>query len=424
MDIGKAKLEELLLILEIKRLGLTTPDNFENIWTGQEIYEKIADYSGISSQNPEKLYEWLKEKARYPLLNELIKLTLLRLIRPLQTLSNTTVDITDYFIIDNLKQLIQIMDDMTAIWETMNSEKSTPLSKITKQEMNNLIIEILIEIDPSLHWKHLYQKALQTKKIIFLNELSEEEKQIILKKTDNDENLCIHDDQGNPYIIVNLTGTIKDVYILLHEFIHYISFYKNRNKKIPRTLLEFPSIFYELYTLSFLERKGYSKAEIDSMNTHRIENTVNLSINITVLCYYISIFLDNSEITEEEDIRAKKISIQQVASNISRDVKDSLEEINLDLSNAQETAHASCDECIQQLILYPEYFYKFYPYIIGNYLAIQTMKLKEDILTKMKQITENLASINPAIVFKMVGYNLENLEEKKEKKTLHFERKN
>lgn len=428
MDAEKRTLYEVLLMLEANKLGTSKVYGFPT-QTEDQIYEAIyqaylenenTNNFKISKKNKRQLYEWIKDKARYDLLNELIRIIISPLIHTVQTEAGIQ-DITDHFLIENFSFLIHIITDSIDSFFSDNKSKDVNLSTITTEELHILVRKFLEKIDPSLDWLFLYDQALKNKKVIYINDLDEDEKEEIKIRIGGPNssyvNLCdscIMIDE-ELYIFINLTGTISDVRAMIHEFIHYISDINLRKKhqnKIQQSLLEFPSIFYELCISKFLENEGYKKEEISCIRNIRLENLYDLLLGNGLFWFYMDMYLKKGSISEQQDIAIRKENIQKSLSLLPMEIVDSLKSISPNLFDAKKSAYSSCDACIQQIVYYPRFFQETYTYFIGYYLATHAILLDLNILPQMKQITENLDSINPADVFKMVGCELENAKQK------------
>lgn len=416
MDLEKAKLEELLLILEIKRLGITTPDHFENVWTDQEIYQKIADYylsyTGTSSQNPEKLYEWLKEKARYPLLNALLKTRIYGFMQ--------VGPIKDNFVLNNFKSLVDIMIQIFQVGAEASIYVPATLSKLDRATAHQFVREFLMEVDPSLHWLNIYNEMLQNNKMIIFNDLNDSEQKKMLERTHGATNICIHSEEV-PFIVVTLNENIADFISIIHEFAHYIPYYHNPQAQICGTLLESSSIFYEYYALLFLEKKGYSKEEIETIHKDRLANIFELSLQIHNICNYLHKYLEIGEIKEEQELLEAANNANTALEVLPDEVKKNLFKIDAKIFNPKAAVYNRCDNCIEQMIAHPEYLYQCYPYIIGNYLAMMGMEqiqLGNNILPQIKEFTENLDGISPTTFFQTVGCEIEENQSKEKCKQL------
>lgn len=363
MDIKKARLEELLFILELKKLDLKLKDDLQNTWTEQEIYRVLLSHylkENNREASKEELYKWLKHKARFSLLASLLKIQIQNLIH--------SDNLIDHFIVNNFHPLLEIIENLITIW-SQEEKSTTTLPSMSISEVHTLVREFLIEVDPTLEWLTIYNEMLENNNLKILNDDPN------LMALIGRENSCFHH-QGKLVITVYLKGNIEDFTAIVHEFAHYINFYHHPNAKICRTLLESSSIFYEYYGLLFLERKGYSREITEVMRKDRIAHTYSISQHIYDICNYLKEFIETHEIKEQ----------------------------------TEKDACLTCDQCIIQLISYPHNFYICYPYIIGNYLALKGMEQiasGNNILPKIKELTENLDDISPTTFFQTVGCEIE-----------------
>lgn len=375
MHINTISLTEILLMIEIKHLGVTFADNFENTWTEDELYTALYKYyqkefphTKITIKDNHILFTWLKDKERYSLLNILLKMQINRLM--------DTGHLMDPFIVNNINALLEVMINFIDSW-SIEPKKDITLSTMDLPSIHRLVQEFLTTVDPSLEWLNLYNDMLNNNKLLVLNDKQS------LKQFMESESACFHSN-GNPFIAIELKQNIEDFIAIVHEFMHYISFYNHSRLDISNTLLEASPIFYEYYSLLFLEQKGFNKDIIQHIKTDRMANTYHLSLHIYDLCNYLKEFIHNEGIVKPKNDN-----------------------------------HQTCDRCITQMIVHPDSFFTCYPYIIGNYLAlkgIEQIKKGNNILPSMKQMTDDLYAISPNIFFKTVGCDIEN---KQYQKTVH-----
>lgn len=439
MNNKQTKLLNLLYLLEGKRI---VPERLKNTifekYTESDIYNTINKFYEnetkikleiTDQKNKEKLYQWLKEKERYPLLNYLIKETIEHLTQE-PKIKETAIDTKDLFMLNNIKPLIQIMLKQLVFSLSNTNYYTTNLTKINRNTTNKYVYEILTEIDPTLEWLNIYQEAQAQKRIIYLNDYSQAEKknlaqQLEIKTIDEYNNCCLLT-KDSIYIILTETETLKDISTKLHEFAHYIFYYKNPIAKPQRTLVEFSSIFYELYALEFLKRQGYNQDEISTINSQRLENTADLASYNKSLFYYIEIFIKKEIIKEEEDIKHNQESIATMNAIIPNELKKMLKQTQPNLFDPIKSAHNECDNCIKKLILNSWDFYLMYPYVIGNYLAVYAIKnisSTKNILNKIKYYTENSATVDPYEIFFTVGCNPQELKSLKQTKNTYAKKK-
>jgi len=416
MDISKVSLEELLLIIEIKKLKPLMTQNFKNMWTEEQIYEKIHEFysteektPAIQKQDKDTLYQWLKEKRRYSLLEILIKMLLDKLLHP-QLLNGTFFNVVDPFILNNLDSLIQILMEFATTYIPNKDFHVVPKTPLTKKNLHALLKDILKEIDPTLQWLSLYEQMNISNRIIYVDELNEKEKEKIGKELLSFGNTCILK-EDKPYILFRRNGTIEDVPNLLHEFTHYIIYSKGHPS---RTLAEFPSLFFENYVFKFLEKKGYSNREIQFLREARLESVISLAPYVFIICHYGAMLLTHHEITEKLDMEAQENGLLA----LPKHMETLIQGYSFPSHDLKTSSNARCDNCIAQLILHDNRFFKSYPYLVGFFLAHKMAKINSNSLSQMKDITENLYSIDPIEIFKIIGYPVEDIAKKQKKKYL------
>lgn len=423
MNLEELQPFELFLLLELKRI-ISENEMIASFWEEEKIYKLVKKYyqeqigkvlDETILDNRDILYEWLKENTRYQLLNELMKLTINRLIKKESKEEAPGEDI-DYFISNNLKVLIEVMleqlkNSMFAIETTQVTETS-----LSKENYEKLIEEFLIEVDPSLEWLMIYQEMKKNHRIFNL-ENRNESKRLELSEQLKIENLDYGYQalliSGNPYLITENRGVLKDFVSTIHEFSHYVTFYKKNyiNKRLSQVISEYPSIFYEMYALSFLKRKGYKEEELISIRNFRNQDTMSTTSYNHVVFRYIEMFLDHHEVKEELDVQDKNKTVlvmKELPEEVQRIVLNNLPNI----LDAKKSAHEACDDCIEFLLKYPSQFFNSYSYSLGNYLALHSLEMvtkDKSHLEKVKYFTEHLYEIDPYQVFQESGCDVEKI---------------
>ena len=155
-------------------------------------------------------------------------------------------------------------------------------------------------------------------------------------------------------------------------------------------LKEFPSLFYELYTLEYLKKKGYSKSAIDYLRSFRSNEISNAYDLIRDIMYYINIYMRDGIISEENDI-GNEFNQIMVGDRVC---------IMLD-----------------ELVKNPSALSSAYPYIIGGYLANKAINMDDTTKSMIKYINENLSKIRVEDVFNILENDLG--REKTLKKTIY-----
>ncbi len=369
------KLYELYYILCVYLLldEEIVPYDIDEVW--QEVNKHYAIEEGHSLDLNEEialraLFQFAKEKSRYKLLDELMVHLYSRFIN-----KEEFVDSRDLFFLGNIEEMKTIMDYENKYIIKNMDDIDCDIPKINKDEVIVHVRNVLREIDPSMEWLNIYNQVLDSNHIIYLDQLTEVEKNVVTKKLgiksiDDMSNACFFPEDKDCYIMLTYKGDISDISTTVHEIVHYICRIKNNYKREKVTLREMPSIFFELYTLNYLSKLGYDEKTLKAINNSRFADTKESLNDILGMTDYLIMLIKNGEITSDGRDR-------------------------------------TCDNCVYDLIVNPYVYFKSYPYVIGNYLAISGMeKLKYDkkMIARIKYVTEKASTIDPYDVFKIVGY--------------------
>lgn len=388
-NVDEMKLYELYYIVYVYSMyedDDIVPYDMEYVWhkINDYYYQESDRLLDINNEDDRSiLFNWMKEKCRYQLLDELM----VHMFNSFINIEDNGIDNRDEFFINNIDAMEEIMSTSN------NSIKidNILLPELSKNKVITLVKEILLEIDPSLEWLRIYEEAINNNKIIYLNELDKRgiidlKKELGINSLKYVDNSCLTLEDGEKYILLNYKGDISDASTTIHELVHYISKYNHNEKESP-ILREFPSIFFELYALDYLKEIGYDENDIKLVNQHRIADTYMATIESRLFVYYLKMIMDNGVITEEIDRQMISDRWYYLASDYKK----------------------NCDNCIRDLIINPYTFFEIYPYVIGNYLANKTIKkLKSDrqILGIIKYMNDNLYKIDPFYVFNLLAPEL------------------
>lgn len=355
---------------------LSAINEYYNVEEGHYMDSSSELYSAV-------LFSFAREKTRYKLLDELMLHVYNRFIN-----KDEFADTRDMFFISNIDEMKAIMDyEREYIIENMG-DKECEVPKISLEEVIIQVKKVLKEIDPSGEWLNIYNEAIDNNHIIYLDKLTETEKDILKKKIgidslDGISNSCFFPDNETSYIMLKYKGNITDIPTTVHEIVHYICRIKNNHKMEKLILREFPSIFFEFYALNYLKKMGYDSEVLKTINDARFVDTKQSLEDISNMTDYLIMLIRDGEITSDE---RNKI----------------------------------CDNCTYDLVINPYVYFKSYPYIIGNYLAISGMQhliYDKEIVSKIKYVSERISTIDPYDVFKIVGHgNMNNLTRTKSKK--------
>ncbi len=401
---------KVLFIRTIKRanMAININDN-EDMYYGilRDAYNKENNiFLDISrEENKDIIYNWALDKWRFLALNELISLAINRLIYKEQV-SDIEIDNTDEFLYNNFASLLLLMIDQLGICLKNSDAPSKEISPISSDTKDLYIRELFEKIDPSLTWYNIYLEALANNRIIMINDLDEHQKDALAKELkvsdlSKFENFVAKID-GVYCIFLTLNYNVSDIPTFFHEFAHYISSIK-KEKNIPLTLKEFSSCFYELVALSFLKDKGIKEDELLAINADRLKNSTILIMQNIVLVNYLKSYLEKGKITYEDEYQSNLEAIKNLTSWFTQEDIDKILEADPDFLNIDKWVKRKCDNCIKDLILKPFELYEAYPYIMGNYLAVQMVKrLSGDTLAFMKSCTEQADSIDPYDIFEKI----------------------
>lgn len=417
--------KELLCTL-LLRENLSTEEIATTFFSKEEIvsaiYLKYLKNHPAQKVTEEELINWLKEKYRYDLLTDLIKTEINKLIAP-QLKEDFLIDMTDDFILKNLKPLLNIICEEVAndISIPTNSKKLPP---ITDKEFNLMLKKFLKIVDPSLEWLTLYQEALKENRIIYLTKDDLARKENLYKQFNLEETGYRCSDlkwnfvflfKNSPYLIIERENTIKDFWTFTHEFAHFIELQNNDFNEIPITLNEYNSTTYEQIGLSFLADLGYSKDVLNELKKLRNNNTFRAGVNIIQIFNFMKKFLVAGKITKQEEVEEAKKAVA-LNEKLDSQIKNQLKISYPWLFSALEYSAKVCDDSIFWLLSNPNLLSKSYPYILGNYLANLTIDcLNSEQLTflDLKKITENISSVNPYDLFVKLGVDVQKLDMKK-----------
>jgi len=420
LEYDKMPLWQLYFLVEQNKIfSVIDPSLLQN-YDEKEIYTRIKNeylkekgqQLDINSENDKNiLYEWIKEKTRYELLNYVI-ISVIKIFSYSVDNNGNMIKYTDPFVEKNIIPLINLVEKyLPNILENL-SDQEFGLSSVSEEECQKLIKEYLVEVDSSLEWLTLYEDTIKNNKIIYLDKYSSEEQKQLLSKLglSYSSNFCTRID-GEPVIFITRNFTLEDVSTIIHEFVHYVSFNKDKSIYLPIILKETFTIFYELYALLYLEEKGYNKEELKLIKSNRLQNTLMLLINSNSLIRYIKIYLNNGIITEEEDIedyrKNHENSLKSLDEKMIEEIKNRIPEYFDYIKNYKENAIQGCDKVINEMILDPHNFHKNCIYILGNYLSEQAIKEinngRNDVLEKMKYYTQNLGDIDVYNIFEFLG---------------------
>lgn len=360
-----------------------------------DYYDEPIDFidSLFTMDNTEKtlLYDYLNDKRRFDLLNHLLE-------EQYDFLMNNTDENEqkNQFIKNYIVEICEIAKTKCSFEE--NEKNTLDLPKMSADELDSLLREFLITIDPSLKWLKIYEKLKEENIIIYGNSKLEDKIAWECKNID-----------GNWYINAPLTGTIRDFKCMIHELVHYVTLINDKDQEQSLSLKEYPPILFEIISIEYLRKKGFSEDLVEVLLEEREEWTRNNKFNVLPTLQYLKEFLTTGPIT------FKKIKQKEDAL-----VKDIIDQIGNDFSkkNTYDKIILACDLQNSAILIAPMSLHDEYPYIIGHYLSKKTLeRLKEEpkLLYEVLDITENLKDITPEEVITRLGLSAEEFNLKKKR---------
>lgn len=349
--------------------------------------EKLIDFIfNPTVEEKEKIFNWLKKKQRYNLLNILLEEEHQKML-DLEDLEH------DSYLRTHLEELLEL-SEIELSERFKSKEKATDLPRLSEKELDKLCIEFFIQIDPSLKWLKLYNKLKQNKGILYGEKFPD---------SCSDWG-CVETTDGI-YIYAPLDGTIRDFMYFIHEFAHYVTLlHKKTGEFIPSALQEFPPIFFEKCATAFLRQKGYNEESICSLDEERRQSTIDNKSDISPSLRYLIQYIKDGPITFETE----KSKMDHIRENIPDDLPDEMQELLNALMSTQdeENVHIKIDAETAFLLEHPNCLFDEFPYIVGYDLAIKTLeKLPDDpmIMYTVLNITENLTRETTAEVIRKLG---------------------
>jgi hypothetical protein len=220
------------------------------------------------------------------------------------------------------------------------------------------------------------------------------------------------------YLEIKDTGTIEDFFTLSHEFMHYVINTYNR-KSIPLALEEFPSIFFETYSIEFLKRKGYKEDKLEVLHDFRYNDMKEKSFGM--LNFLIADIIDKSKGKEVDDKRLREY-ITVLNKIISKRNEDN--ELYIEPYDIDEYIKKDIDDRTKSYFVGLIEYVEAFRYPISAYLAFKTY----DNISENKDLIEQvvnymLYATNPTFketietfgIEKNYNELLENIEKQKQK---------
>ncbi len=371
-----------------------------------EFYRALNNYydeDDLGNHDPDTavgrydLFKIANREYKYRLLSELVGSSLRDLIYDYDN------NIKEDYLLRNLVTVMDIIDDTKEELSPVFNMEEKPLPKLSKDNLINYFKDFLKYVDPSLDMYNDFIEFYEdNKRLVFLDELDEKERDRVFglinaeKVAQDSFYLC--ETNGNEHIYINRRGDISDFKALAHEFAHYLTCHNNMFRYQIITTKEFPSIFYETLALNYLTNKGYSKESIMNANINRLKNILTYSSDLGIANSYLRLLVSGGgKITEEEDTNYRREKLFEFIDNNGSEAYCELVKNNPDAANPETLADSYSGTAAIMFALNPNLFEIFYPYVIGNYLASNYLKLltkDSSILEEMKDITYNLPDLD------------------------------
>ncbi len=241
------------------------------------------------------------------------------------------------------------------------------LPKMNRFSLDKFFKEFLKEIDPEGILLKIYKDALRKRKIK-LN-----------KKFQG--SFCVIRD-NDAFLEIKETGTIKDFFTLAHEFMHYVINTYNKNS-IPLAIEEFPSIFFEKYAIDFLERKGYTKEQLEVLHDFRYNDLKEKSFGM--LNFLVADIIDKAKGKEVDDKRLREY-VNILNQMIEQSNKSLSKEEHIEPYDVEEYINSDIDERTKAYFVGLMEYIEAFKYPISSYIALKTydkFKIDKTIIEKI-----------------------------------------
>ena len=322
--------------------------------------------------NEKKIFNYFYKKYKVRIFEEILK----------DYLKEVPFDENKEFIIENIDFLISIVQKY-AFSKVKGEDEKDELIKITEEEYQRRIIEIIKRLDPTGEWNLIYEDMIQGRQIIEFKNLSDASKEFF------ESNFDICEDEWNclleKYIITNKKGDISDVYSFLHEFFHYL-INKYSSKKNLVLINEFLPVLGERIVIGLLCLNENNQETC--LNFKRDEYTKYIAKNLYFFLVFLRLYIKDQQV----DI--------------------------LKLKEIFKTTDKQLDQFINMLILEffskMEYIDTYFKYFISSYLAFKVNdKIREDSpIDKFRNMVLNFDNFNIYDLFYYVGDDLSPFEKR------------
>ena len=265
----------LQILLEGYQISDFKQDYFELAYT---YFKETNDFSYLTKIMYDKTANMndLIEMCKYYIDNHYEELLIEKIKLDIETLEQSKL------ITNDALDIIEIVEDVTKNIEAFskelytdykNSNNTITIPEITDQEFEKLVKEALVYIDPTNNLLEEYLKCKDEGRIQIIENQPYDGSAFYYSKNDYE-------------IRLYKKGNLEDVISFVHEFshLHYMTLDHDKTNN-SRLFDEYFSIYYELKTAEFLEKKGYSKEIINFTKSFRAQN------NSSAIPYLYTIFI-------------------------------------------------------------------------------------------------------------------------------------
>ena len=247
-------------------------------------------------------------------------------------------------------------------------------------------LEKLDNIDKIIHLKDNFLMGLAQGNIFLYDKDDDQERESIEKNNGFpigilDVAKCFHYNH-QLFINVPLTGTLEDVYTVVHEFFHKYYYCSNgysfngnffNDRLVPFS--EFPSIFFESYLASHLIELGYLEEEVLATHNFRKHNNISIYSNNLQFMGLIKKILLGEKIVFDDfvyDYTELIVSMKKIFTVLDESQKKLIQKLERLTENKDVVAKRNCNDFLKKIMfdfykIYDSHSYLFSD-ILTNYL--------------------------------------------------------
>lgn len=193
--------------------------------------------------------------------------------------------------------------------------------RLSTEELLNLVSDFLDYMDSTGSLSEKFFGMLEEKRIVIWNSLEEPPSSVIDRfGIPGFEEWSINTfEDGTQYINAPVVGTLKDVILLSHEFMH--SIFRVNEDTEAYFLSEFFPILTEHFLYDYLIQRGYLSDDLDKAQIFRVYEERELMISISKIISLMKKKMDGEKIIEEDFIRVytKEELIEKAKGKVSLD---------------------------------------------------------------------------------------------------------